>query len=150
MSTPKRVAGVGSGLGVSWAARRGAAAGLVWRCRIRMNGANILGVGRLSSGVMWQLPAAFQTRICAHGRDYKACTASKEAIGRWRSISRLGIKHDLHRRNAQSARFPAKPVCGSRAQRLPGRAHVPMIGRAGQTRLGTRRLSVGGGRCPGI
>ena len=60
------------------------------------------------------------------------------------------IKHELHRRNAQSARFPANPVCGSRAQRLPGRAHVPTVGHAGQTRLGTRRLSVGGGRCPGI
>ena len=34
-------------------------------------------------GVVWQLPAAFQTRICAHDRDYKACTASKAAIGRW-------------------------------------------------------------------
>ena len=63
-----------------------------------------------------------------------------------RSISRR--KHDLHRRNAQSARFPANPVCGSRAQRLPGRAHVPMIGRAGHARLGARRLSVSGGRCP--
>ena len=60
------------------------------------------------------------------------------------------IKHGLHRRNAQSARFPANPVCGSRAQRLPGRIHVPTTGRAGQTRLGTRRLSVGGGRCPEI
>ena len=55
---------------------------------------------------------------------------------RQRSISR--IKHDLHRRNAQSARFPANPACGSRAQRLPGRAHVSMTGRTGQTRLGTR------------
>jgi hypothetical protein len=40
-------------------------------------------------GDVWQLSAAFQTRICAHGRDYKACTASKAAIGRWRSISRI-------------------------------------------------------------
>ena len=96
-------------------------------------------------GVVWQLPAAFQTRICAHGRDYEGMHRQQ---GGHRSISR--IKHVLHRRNAQSARFPAKPVCGSRAQRLPGRANVPMIGRAGQTRLGTRRLSVGGGRCPGI
>jgi hypothetical protein len=38
-------------------------------------------------------------------------------------------------------------ACGS-FQRLPRRACVPMIGRAGHTRLGTRRLSVGGGRCP--
>jgi hypothetical protein len=65
-----------------------------------------------------------------------------------RSISR--IKHDLHRRNAQSARFPATPACASRAQRLPRRAHVSMTGRAGHTRLGSRRLSVGGGRCPEI
>jgi hypothetical protein len=50
MSIPKRVSDVGSGLGVSREVRRGAAAGLVWRCRIRSNGANILGVGRLSSG----------------------------------------------------------------------------------------------------
>ena len=64
---------------------------------------------------------------------------------RQRSISR--IKHDLHRKNAQSARSPAKPVCGSRAQRLPRRAHVPMIWCAGHTRLGTRP-SVGGGRYP--
>ena len=99
-------------------------------------------------GGVWQLPAAFQTRICAHGRDHEACTASKAAVGRWRSISR--IKHDLHRRNAQSARFPAKPACASRAQRLARRAHVPMTGRAGHTRLGTRRPSVGGGRCPEI
>ena len=53
-----------------------------------------------------------------------------------RSVSR--IKHDLHRRNAQSAHSPAKPACGSRAQRLPGRAHVPMTGHARHTRLGTR------------
>jgi hypothetical protein len=61
-------------------------------------------------------------------------------------------KHDIHGRNAQSARFPANPVCGSRAQRLPGprRAHVPMIGRAGHTRLGARRPSVSGGRCPEV
>jgi len=39
-------------------------------------------------------------------------------------------------------------ACGS-CQRLPRRAHVPMIGRAGHTRLGTRP-SVGGGRCPEI
>ncbi len=58
------------------------------------------------------------------------------------------IKHDLHRRNAQSAHSPAKPACGSRAQ-LPRRARVPMIGRAGYTRLGTTP-SVGGGRCPEI
>ena len=44
----------------------------------------------------------------------------------------------LHRKNAQSAHSPAKPACGSRAQRLPRRAHIPMIGRAGHTRLGTR------------
>ena len=56
--------------------------------------------------------------------------------GLQRSTSR--IKHDLHRRNAQSAHSPAKPACGSRAQRLPGRAHVPMTGHARHTRLGTR------------
>ena len=49
LSTPQRADNVGSGLGASWAARRGAAVGLVWRCRIRKNGANILGVGWLSS-----------------------------------------------------------------------------------------------------
>ena len=64
-----------------------------------------------------------------------------------RSISR--IKHDLHSRNAQSAHSPAKPACRSRTQRLPRRAHVPMIGRAGHTRLGSTP-SVGGGRCPEI
>ena len=66
--------------------------------------------------------------------------------GGHRSISRR--KHDLHRRNAQRERFPAEPAWGSRAQRLPGRAHVSMIGRAGHTRLGARQLSVSGGRCP--
>ena len=65
--------------------------------------------------------------------------------GPQRSISRM--KHDLHRRNAQSAHSPAKPAYGSRAKRLPRRAHVPMTGRAGHTRLGTTP-SVGGGRCP--
>ena len=54
-----------------------------------------------------------------------------------RSISR--IKHDLHRRNAQSAHSPAQPACGSRAQRLPRRARVPMIGRTGHTRKGRHR-----------
>ena len=39
MSTPKRAANVGSGLGLSWGARGGAAAGLVGRCQIRTNGA---------------------------------------------------------------------------------------------------------------
>ncbi len=51
-------------------------------------------------------------------------------------------------RKARDSEFPGNPVCGSRAQRLPGRAHVPMIWRAGHTRLGARQLSVGGGRCP--
>jgi hypothetical protein len=64
-----------------------------------------------------------------------------------RSISRM--QHDLHRRNVQSADSPAEPACGSRAQRLPRHAHVPMTGRAGHTRLGARP-SVGGGRCPEI
>ena len=81
----------------------------------------------------------------SHDRARKACNARNAAIGLQRSISR--IKHDLHRRNAQSAHSPAKPACGSRAQRLPRRAHVPMTGRAGHTRLGTTP-SVGGGRCP--
>jgi hypothetical protein len=40
-------------------------------------------------------------------------------------------------------------VACSSCQRLPRRAHVPMIGRAGFTRLGTTP-SVGGGRCPEI
>ena len=81
----------------------------------------------------------------SHDRTRKACNARKAAIDSQRSI--FQIKHDLHRRNAQSAPSPAKPACGSRAQRLPRRAHVPMIGRAGHTRLGTTP-SVGGGRCP--
>ena len=82
-----------------------------------------------------------------HDRARKACNARKASIGRQRSISR--IKHDLHREDTQRAHSPANPVCGSRAQRLPGCAHVPMTGRAGHTRLGTRP-SVGGGRCPEI
>jgi hypothetical protein len=83
----------------------------------------------------------------SHDRARTACNARKAAIGPQRSIFR--IKHDLHRRNAQSAHSPAKPASGSRAQRLPRRAHVPMTGRAGHTRLpvGTTP-SVGGGRCP--
>ena len=75
----------------------------------------------------------------------KACNANKAAIGPQRSISR--IKHDLHRKNAQSAHSPAKPACGSRAQRLPRRAHVPRTGCTGYTRLGTRP-SVRRGRYP--
>ena len=81
----------------------------------------------------------------SHDRIRKAFNVRNAAIGLQRSISR--IKHDLHRRNAQSAHSPAKPASGSRAQRLSRRAHVPMIGRAGHTRLGTRP-SVGGGRYP--
>ena len=50
MHNPKRDANVGSGLGASWAARHGAAAGLVWRCQIWTNGADILGVRRPTSG----------------------------------------------------------------------------------------------------
>ena len=68
---------------------------------------------------------------CASGEPLEAAHTPPQ-----RSISRR--KHDLHRRNAQSARFPANPVCGSRAQRLPGRAHVPMTGHGGHTRLRTR------------
>jgi hypothetical protein len=81
----------------------------------------------------------------SHDRIRKAFNVRNAAIGLQRSMSR--IKHDLHRRNAQSAHSPAKPACGSRAKRLPRRAHVPMTGRAGHTRLGTTP-SVGGGRCP--
>ena len=33
-------------------------------------------------GGVWQLPAAFQTLICAHDRARKACTASQAAIDR--------------------------------------------------------------------
>ena len=79
------------------------------------------------------------TQLCVGG------VAEGCNTGPQRSISR--IKHDLHRRSAQSARSPAKPACGSRAQRLPRRAHVPLTGCAGHTRLGTTP-SVGGGRCP--
>ena len=92
-------------------------------------------------------PAAPQMRTCAQDRARRSYAPGNQAIGRQRSISR--IKHDLHRENTQSAHSPAKPACGSRAQRLPRRAHVPRTGRAGHTRLGTR-LSVGGGRCPEI
>ena len=88
-----------------------------------------------------------QTRPCVQHTARKACNASKAAIGGRRSISR--IKHDLHRKTTQSAQSPAKQACGSRAQRLPRRAHVPRTGRAGHTRLGTRP-SVGGGRCPDV
>ena len=58
------------------------------------------------------------------------------------------IKHGLHRRNAQSAHSPAKPACGSRAQQLPRRVHVPMTGRAGHTRLGNTPPVGGGLRGP--
>ena len=86
-------------------------------------------------GGVWQLPAASPTRKYVHDRAGKACTAGSCHTPPQRSVSR--IKHDLHRRNAQSVRFPANQVCGSRAQRLPGRAYVPMTGHGGHTRLGT-------------
>ena len=77
MSIHKRVAGVGSGLGVSWAARRGAAAGLVWRCRIWTNGANILGVGRLSAGQDIAQHVSAETRemppVCGPGHPCVTC-----------------------------------------------------------------------------
>jgi len=96
-------------------------------------------------GSHWHTPAA----PCwpAFKGPWPGPAASCTAELRQRSISR--IKPDLHRRNAQSAHSPAKPACGSRAQRLPRRAHVSMTGRAGHTRLGTRP-SVGGGRRPDI
>ena len=46
MSTPKRDFNVGSGLGLSWEARHGAAAGLVWRCRIWTIGEDLPGAER--------------------------------------------------------------------------------------------------------
>ena len=46
LSTPQRADNVGSGMGVSWAARRGAAAGLVGRCQIWTNGADLRGAER--------------------------------------------------------------------------------------------------------
>ena len=73
---------------------------------------------------------------CTQDRARRTCAPGNQAIGRWRSISR--INPDLHRKNAQSEHSPAKPAYGSRAQRLHRRAHVPRIGRAGHTRLGTR------------
>ena len=84
----------------------------------------------------WSLLAVHALRALswAHMRVWKAAVSCHTTPQR--SISR--IKHDLHRRNAQSAHSPAKPACGSRAQRLPGRAHVPMTGHARHTRLGTR------------
>ena len=99
-------------------------------------------------GGVWQLSAvhALLALSWAHMRVWKAAGSCRTLPQR--SISR--IKHDIHRRNAHSARFPANPACASRAQRLPRRAHVSMTGRAVQTRLGTRRPSVGGGRCPEI
>ena len=96
---------------------------------------------RLSGVACLACPIMHGTQLCVGG------VAEGCNTGLQRSISQ--IKHDLHRRNAQSAHSPAKPACGSRAQRLPRRAHVPRTGRAGHTRLGTR-LSVGGGRCPEI
>jgi hypothetical protein len=97
--------------------------------------------------LMAWFPGAYDLRALswAHVRVWGA--AGSYHSSPQRSISR--VKHDLHSRNAQSAHSPAKPACGSRAQRLPRRAHVPRTGRAGHTRLGTR-LSVGGGRCPEI
>jgi hypothetical protein len=80
------------------------------------------------------------TQLCVGGVAGGCNTALQ------RSISR--IKHDLHRRNAQSAHSPAKPACGSRAQQLPRRVHVPMTGRAGHTRLGNTPPVGGGLRGP--
>jgi len=96
---------------------------------------------------MGWFPGAYDLRALSwtHGRVWGAagrgCTSPAEVD--------IPNKARLHRRNAQSAHSPAKPACGSRAQRLPRRAHVSMTGRAGHTRLGTRP-SVGGGRRPDI
>ena len=79
----------------------------------------------------------------SHDRTRKACTAIKAARGRYPEESTIYIGGTRKARDS-----PAKPACGSRAQRLPRRAHVSMIGRAGHTRLGARRPSVSGGRCP--
>ena len=89
-------------------------------------------------------PGAYDLRVLswAHVRVWGAAGGCH--MPSQRSISRM--KHDLHRRNAQSAHSPAKPACGSRPQRLPRRAHVPMTEHAGHTRLGTGP-SVGRGRC---
>ena len=46
MHTCKRVYNVGSGLGLSWGAQHGAAAGLVRRCQIWTNGADLRGAER--------------------------------------------------------------------------------------------------------
>ena len=46
MHSCKRVSNVGSGLGLSWEARRGAAAGLVGRCQIWTTGAGLPGAER--------------------------------------------------------------------------------------------------------
>ena len=75
--------------------------------------------------------AYHETHLCVGG------VAGGCNTGPQRSISR--IKHDLHRRNAQSAHPPAKSACGSRAQRLSRRAHVPMTGRAGLGRYHAER-----------
>jgi hypothetical protein len=96
----------------------------------------------------WPLSAVSKTRLVDKHTARKARDASKTAIG-WRSSILSRINHDLQRKNAHSAHSTSKPASGSRAQRLPRRAHVPMIGRAGHTRLGTRP-SVGGGHCPDI
>ncbi len=58
-----------------------------------------------------------QTRTCAQDRARRTYGPGNQAIGRWRSLSR--IKHDLHKKTTQSAHSPAKPACGSRVQRLP-------------------------------
>jgi hypothetical protein len=65
---------------------------------------------------VWQLPAAFQTRICAHGRDHKACTASKAAIGRWRSISRINTS-STHGTSGLLSRFPRRRTSGGGCRR---------------------------------
>jgi hypothetical protein len=61
--------------------------------------------------------------------------------GDWRCGRRASGSHVT---GATALPTLARPGVG-----LPGRAHVPMIGRAGHTRLGSTP-SVGGGRCPEI
>jgi hypothetical protein len=124
------------------------------RHRRRIDGrrGGVLGVSACSGGVRARDGGAAGGRL-ARGRTASGILILATALGSELGLSESGVTpcHNAAAARSQyrggTARRPGGLAC--HCQRLPGRAHVPMIGRAGHTRLGTRP-SVRRGRIPEI
>ena len=100
MHTCKRVYNVGSGLGLSWGAQHGAAAGLVRRCQIWTNGADLRGAER--GNCMPQYKTAQSRRN----------VREPAGVPPWAGAGFKNFGHQLGKKTKQRVRAPPVVVTG--------------------------------------